>query len=311
MIVTVTANTTIDQTVFVPSFKKNTTMRASLTVQSMGGKPTDAAWILGELGITSLSLGFAAGALGEKVKSMIQARGGKTDFIPVDGETRLNMVIIDNADRTHSTITTASLKISDDHIVALRKRYEQALGEATCVVLGGTLPAAMSPSFYTDMILLARERNIPVIFDATEPNLSAGLASHPTYIKPNRDELADFVGHSLVSLDEVYQAGRTIFEKYGASPIISMGADGLLAVLKDRAYRIPPIPIEVVSPAGAGDGVLAGLAASIFRGQPVEEGLRLGVAIATAVCLLPGTADCRREDVDRFLPQVQLIPYPG
>jgi len=82
-------------------------------------------------------------------------------------------------------------------------------------------------------------------------------------------------------------------------------------VLPDRAYRIPPLKVDVVSPAGSGDAVLAGLAGSIYRGQPIEEGLRLGFAAATAVVLLPGTADCRRNDVERFLPQIELIPYEG
>ena len=63
-----------------------------------------------------------------------------------------------------------------------------------CEVLGGTLPAGMKPEFYTDLIALARVRNIPVIFDAGEPNLSAGLKSKPSYIKPNRDELGGLVG---------------------------------------------------------------------------------------------------------------------
>ena len=42
-----------------------------------------------------------------------------------------------------------------------------------------------------------------------------------------------------------------------------------------------------------------------------EDGLRLGVAAATAVLLMPGTAQCKREDIERFLPQVELIPYSG
>ncbi|MCZ7543052.1 MAG: PfkB family carbohydrate kinase [Anaerolineae bacterium] len=71
---------------------------------------------------------------------------------------------------------------------------------------------------------------------------------------------------------------------------------------------MPPVPVEVVNPAGAGDAVLAGMAAALAQGKPFEEGLRLAFAAAAAVCLTPGTADCRREDVERLLPQVQLIP---
>jgi 6-phosphofructokinase 2 len=68
--------------------------------------------------------------------------------------------------------------------------------------------------------------------------------------------------------------------------------------------------VKVVKTAGAGDAILAGLAAALARGQPVEEGLRLGFAAAAAVLLTPETAACRPADVDRLLPQVELRPYP-
>lgn len=310
MIVTVTANTTIDLTVFVPELLPDRTIRAARTVQSMGGKPTDASWILGEIGIPSLALGFTGGATGEKVVSLLRARGVTTDFTPADGDTRTNVIIIDEKNDTHTTITTTTMSIAPGHLAALRARYVAALDQASVVVLGGTLPKGLEPSFYTDFITLARERDLPVVFDAAEPNLSAGLQARPTYIKPNQDELEQLSGHSIGSLADAYAAGRAVYERTGVIPIITLGSDGALAVLPDRAYFVPPIPVEVVSPAGAGDAVLAGIAASIDRGQPIEEGLRLGCAAATAVVLMPGTADCRRADVERFLPQVELIPYP-
>ncbi len=311
MIVTVTANTSMDQTLFLASFEKNTTMRALDVVHGMGGKPTDAAWILGELGIPSLALGFAAGHTGTRIETMLRARGVTTDFIPVGGESRLITVIVDQGDHTQTTITPSTLNVEPQHIVALRERFEQALDGATCVVLGGTLPASMEPSFYTDFIRIARRRNVPVIFDAGEPNLSAGLLSRPTFIKPNRDELSALVGYPIDSVETAYQAARRVVERYDTSVIVTLGRDGGLAVLSDYAYRIPPLDVKVVSAAGAGDAVLAGLAAAVHRHQPVEDGLRLGFAAATAVLLLPATADCRRADVERFLPQIELIPYSG
>jgi 1-phosphofructokinase family hexose kinase len=310
MIVSVTANTTIDQTVFIPSLQRGKTIRATRTLQSMGGKPTDASWILGEVGIPSLALGFAGGATGKKAEALLNARGVTTDFIWLETDTRINIIIVAEDTGDMTTITTNTMQISAADIDALRAKYSVALEQATVVVLGGTLPSGMQPQFYTDFIALARGRGIPVVFDAAEPNLSAGLQSQPTYIKPNRDELAALTGQPIHTLDDALAAGRAVIERYGTSPIISLDSDGGLAVLPERAYRIPPLPIQVVSAAGAGDGVLAGITASLHLGQPIEEGLRLGFACAAAVCLQPGTADCRREDVERFVPQVELIPYP-
>jgi 1-phosphofructokinase family hexose kinase len=310
LIVSVTANTTLDLNVFVPTFAKNRTLRATKTVQGLGGKPTDASWILGEMGIPSLALGFAAGPTGEKVESLLRAKGVTTDFTWVPGDTRINVVMIVEEEGWQTTITTTTLEVMPEHIGLLRQRYCDALDNATVVVTGGTLPKGMEPSFYVDFIGLAHERGIPVIFDAAEPNLSAGLSAHPTYIKPNKDELEGLLSRSLPTTDDIYRAGRQLYEQYGVCSVITLGDEGGLAVLPDRAYRIPPLKVDVVSAAGAGDAVLAGITASVFRHQPIEEGLRLGFAAATAVLMQPGTADCRRVDVEAFMPQIELIPHP-
>lgn len=310
MIVTLTPNTTLDHTVFVPTFELNRTMRATSSLYGMAGKPTDASWILAKLGLPSHALGFAAGSIGQKIETMLHSRQVTTDFVQVDGESRVNMVIVCEDGSGQSTITTSSLEVKPEHIDALIAKYEAALDHASCVVMGGTLPKGVPPTFYADAIRRARARNLPVIFDAGEPNLSAGLVGSPTYIKPNQDELSGLVGLPVTDMATAYAAGKRILETYGTCPIMTFGGEGALAVLPDRAYYIPPLKINVVSAAGAGDAVLAGLAASIERGQPIEEGIRLGIATASAVCLLPGTADCNKEDVDAFLPQIELIPYP-
>jgi 1-phosphofructokinase family hexose kinase len=310
MIVTLTANTTFDQTLFIPYLKLNHTHRARDVVVSMGGKPTDCAWILGTLGVTSRAVGLAGGANGRKIAAMLESRGVIVDFVEGEGESRQNTVVVIEDGSGQFTITTATLSASPQQAQALLARFRDALDSATVVVLGGTLPQGLTPDFYTHCISLARERGLPVIFDADEPNLSAGLAGHPTYIKPNQDELSALLGREIRTVAEAYTAGREIYARYGASPIISLGAEGGLAVLPDRAYRIPALPLQVVSTSGAGDGVLAGLAAGLWRGQTLEETLRLAFAIASAVCLMPGTADCRPQDVERLLPQIALLPYP-
>ncbi len=310
MIVSLTPNTTLDLTVFVPQLATNTTIRATRTVHSMGGKPTDAAWILGRMGVGSLALGLAAGAVGEKVKGMLEEFGVETEFIEVGGETRINTVIMDETSGEHTTITSASMQVESEHVAALLRRFAAVLPAASVAITGGSLPPGMESAFYADAIQLAREYDAPVIFDAGEPNLSAGLAARPDYIKPNEHELSALVGSKLKTDAELYEAGREILGRYGTQVVITMGKDGALAILEDRSYRIPPIAVEVSSPAGAGDAVLAGLAHAIHHKTPLEEGLRLGIAAATAVCLQPGTAAYDVADMERFLPQVELIRYP-
>jgi len=310
MIVTITPNTAIDLIVSIPKFTPDSTIRSTNTLYSMGGKPTDASWILGRMGVSSRALGLSAGAIGIKVNNMLNEFGVITDFVEAEGETRINTVILEQASGQQTTITTASMIVNDTHLDQLRAKTYDAIQKATVLIIGGSLPKGVPSSFYEDVIRLAHEYDVPVIFDASEPHLKIGLGAKPTFIKPNRHELSTLVGRDIKTIEEAYQVGQDILQEYGTQSVITFGGEGALAILKDCTYHILPIDVDVKSAAGAGDAVLAGLAHAIHHGNPIEEGLRLGIATATAVCLQVGTAAYDVADMNRFLPQVELIPYP-
>ena len=56
----------------------------------------------------------------------------------------------------------------------------------------------------------------------------------------------------------------------------------------------------MVSAVGAGDSFVAGFVLAVARGWPVEEGLALGAAAASAAVMTPATELCRPEDVARL-----------
>lgn len=310
MIVTVTPNTAIDWTIFVPYFEFNQTIRASNAVWGMAGKAADAAWVLGEMGIPSLATGFAAGMPGQKMVEMLRQKGVETDFVWVGGETRINVLVVAEDGRGQSTLAIESLEVFEEHVEQLRRKYLAALERATAVILGGSLPRGLDAKLYTELVGQARQRGTPVVFDAYYgPLLRAGLAAGPAVIKPNRVELESLTGHPVGSLADVYRAAMQIYDQYGTMVIATLGEEGALAVLGDRAYQIPPIKVKVASTAGAGDAILAGLADALANRKPLEDGLRLGFAAAAAVIMTPATADCRRADVEALLPKVQLLPY--
>jgi 1-phosphofructokinase family hexose kinase len=310
MIVTVTLNTSIDRTLFIKDFAWNRTIRASQSVLGMGGKAADASWVLGELGYENTAMGFAAGDTGRLMVKMLRQRGCKTDFVNVGGETRINIVVISEEGKGQSTLVSDGLEISAGHVQRFRKKFTAALKKAKCVLIGGSVPHGVDVSIYTSLVKEARAAGLPVVFDASGAGLKAGMDGRPTIAKPNMDEISDLAGQQVTSVEVAYRVGMELYRKYGAMLIITLGGEGALAILGDRAYTIPVLKIDVVSTAGAGDAVLAGLCAALSRSEPVEDGLRLGFAAAAAVCLTPATADCRRADVERFVPRIELIPYP-
>lgn len=310
-IITVTANTTIDQTLVIPGYAAGTTIRAKHSVVSIGGKPTDVSYILGEMGVGSLAIGFAANTTGQRAKQILETRGVEVDFIEVGGETRINVVIADEGSGTQTTITTDTLLVSEAHVAELESRLDTVLSEAACVMLGGTLPSTLAPSLYTRWVGRIKARGVPVLFDADQPNLAAGLEARPDFIKPNRDELSRLLGRPIGDLADVHSAARDLVARYGTTVVVTLGADGALAVHRDGAWFVPPLDVPVVSAGGAGDGVMAGLTEAVWRGESLEMGLRRGFAYAGAVVQQAGTAQLERREAERLLPLVRIEPYPA
>ncbi len=63
----------------------------------------------------------------------------------------------------------------------------------------------------------------------------------------------------------------------------------------------------MVSPAGAGDAMSAGLMMARFQGKDWREALALGTAMAAAVVGNPGTCECYPHQVEAFMPLVQSV----
>jgi 1-phosphofructokinase family hexose kinase len=307
MILTVTLNTGLDHTLFLERLQLGYTQKVRTSTISMAGKPADASWVLSELGIPNLATGFAAGELGKKMEAMLRQRGCQTDFLWVAGETRLNTVIVVDGEGLQTTLTTETLQITPADITAFYKKQADLLATTDAMIIGGSIPRMVEPEVYRNLVAAATARGVPVVLDASGANLAYGLEGHPTVIKPNQQELEAFVGRSLPLSEDVLAAARELRQRYAVAVIATLGKDGAFAVLPGREYFIPALDVPVVSAAGAGDATVAGLAKALANREPFEEGVRLGLAAAAAVLMQPGTADCRKTDVERLYSQIELV----
>lgn len=152
------------------------------------------------------------------------------------------------------------------------------------------------------------EHHVPVIFDSSGPSLIAGVKSQPKLIKPNLTELRDLLGAIPKSKQEILGAARKLHEEFSSDVIVTQGDEGAVAVFEKRSFFIEPLTITVTSAAGAGDGVLAGMALAYSRREPPEYGLRNGFALAGAILQTLATADFLIEDYQTLLPQICITP---
>ena len=95
MILTITANPTVDRVYFVDNFQMGEVHRPQRMVCSAGGKGLNVARVAHIMGEDTVAMGFVGGFNGEYIKSELQKLGIKTDFTQVDGETRICVNISD------------------------------------------------------------------------------------------------------------------------------------------------------------------------------------------------------------------------
>ena len=148
---------------------------------------------------------------------------------------------------------------------------------------------------------------MPLIVDTSGPALAA--ASHaPIYLlKPSTNELSMLTGDGtpLVRRRDIEAAARTLLGAGRCRVVaVSMGSEGAIFVPRDGPSLLVHAPhVHVVSSIGAGDSMV-GIAFAIAGGEGLEEAARLGIACGTAAVLSPGTALCRRADVEKLLDDV-------
>ena len=96
-------------------------------------------------------------------------------------------------------------------------------------------------------------------------------------VTPNRAELSIVTGRTFASLGELAAAAREIVDLLDVKAlVVTVDRQGAVVVERDREWRhLPTIPRSVYDNTGAGDAVLAMLAAAIGSGADLESATRL------------------------------------
>ncbi len=124
------------------------------------------------------------------------------------------------------------------------------------------------------------------------------------WLIPNEVEAGMMAGEAVGSVDEARSAARTILARgIRQGVIITLGAQGALAVTHQGEWHAPPFPITPVDPTGAGDAFCGAFGVALAEGQPLEQALRFANA-AGALCATVAGAEPslpRRAEVERLM----------
>ena len=291
MILTVTANPTIDKVYFVDELRPGEVHRPTYMTASAGGKGINVAKVAHTLGESVLAMGFVGGYTGRFVVEQVRSLGIEADFTEVTGETRVNVNISDASGRSTELLETGPA-VSDAERDAFYGQYEKQLKRADIVCLSGSLPKGLDGSFYAKLIAMAKAQGKRVIVDSVVDVRHCA----PFMIKPNKDEIGDA---------DIKKALLSMREQGIELPLTTMGKDGALALIDGQFLKFTPPVVTVKNAVGSGDSTVAGIAVGLCRGMSYADAVRLGMAAGVANTQFEQTGRVSVELIDRYIKLIQ------
>ncbi len=189
---------------------------------------------------------------------------------------------------------------------ALLERSLGLLSTADAVILSDYAKGALTPQLCQAVIAMARERGIPVLVDPKDRDFSKYAGA--TTICPNLQELAMVTGIATRNLDPLLAAGQQLVSQLGIDYMtVTMSEKGIRILYPNSVFHSPTRAREVFDVTGAGDTVIATLAASLAGGLDAESAVSLANIAAGIVVAKTGTAPISRNElVAEFTASTQM-----
>lgn len=304
MILTVTANPTIDKVYFVDELKLGGVHRPTKITTTAGGKGINVSRVAALLGEKTMALGFSGGKNGAFINGELKKLGIIDRFTEVCGETRVNTNISDKFGNS-TEILEAGPVITEQEITALISEFESAIDESDIICVAGSLPQGTDSSLYKEFISIAKSKNKKIIVDTSGAALKEIIECSPFMVKPNRDEIKTLFGIKVEDENDIKKALIMLHEKGIELPIITLGGDGALAYIDNKFYRFTSPAVSVKNAVGSGDSTVAGIAVGISRGFSFIDAVKLGMAAGTANTQFDETGYVSKELVDKYLAEIK------
>lgn len=173
-------------------------------------------------------------------------------------------------------------------------------GTLSAVLLSDYDKGVLSPGLCRSAIRACRERGIPVLVDPKGSDMEKYRGA--TTLTPNRGEFAILARDAGAEGLPLVEAARKVVERLELDHIVvTRSEEGMTLVARDFHLEVPATAREVYDVTGAGDTVIAVLAAALCGGLELSEAARLANIAGGIVVGRVGTAPVDLSDLEKAL----------
>ena len=287
MILTVTPNPALDLTWHVDRLVEGDTHRADAGVARAGGKGLNVARVAYSEGADALAVTTTGGRVGEEFAAELRASGVPHALVSVAAETRRSIAVVDETAGDTTVINERGINPTDSEWADLLAEVVERLPTARVLVVSGSVPPGAPESLVPMLIAVGKDAGIPVIADTSGPALLRAADAGADVLKPNAAELVDATG-----ITDPVEGARSLIARGVGLVLLSLGADGMLAVTaSDLVHARLDEPLAG-NPTGAGDAGVAACTVLYAEGEgDPEQILRRATAWSAAAVLAPLAGD--------------------
>ena len=321
MIVTFTANPSLDRTVALPGpLERGEVQRAVSVSQESGGKGVNVSRALVASGLQTLAV--LPGGDSDPVLAGLHHDGVPFAALPIDEPLRTNVALTEPGGVTTKINEPGPVLSAAEQEALILLLLERARG-ASWVVLAGSLPPGFPADFYATVTRRLRssagsgsaaDGGAPLVaVDSSggplaaavtgaspDGNMQDGVSGKPDLLKPNAEELAELAaaaGFATASTADELEAdpgaaaaaAAAVVRSGVGAVLATLGSKGAVLVTADGAWLATHPPVAAVSTVGAGDSSLAGYLLAHGQGAAPADCLRQAVAPGAAAASLPGS----------------------
>lgn len=197
------------------------------------------------------------GETGEMFKAILGRESMPVTAVEIEGNTRVNASLIPeegDSIEINAPGTPVGEKLGEIESMLL-DMIEPGDVAAVC----GSCPSDVAKTYPAELCAKIAAKGAYCVIDCDGAALDTAVNKteiHPTYIKPNHEELAGLTGMQTDTPDGVMKAAESVAQRTGITVITTMAGDGAVITDETGSRFVPAVKRPVVRLKGAGDTFL-------------------------------------------------------
>ena len=322
MIIAITPNPALDVGGIVDEIIPDEKTYVRNETRNPGGNSINSARVIKRLDVPVTATGFVGGSAGRELCDLLEAEGIHRDFVDIAGHTRVNMTVTSLRTTRQTRLSFPGPDVTGEEVKYLVAKVKQCNATPpTFALIGGSFPPGFEVNNAREMICSLNHSNIPVVVDVPAKRLRHLVGEKLFMIKPNLHEFQQLVGSDCMSLAEIIERARPYADHIDLVCISSVDG-GALLVTRRGVWIAKGPKVEVKSTVGAGDSMVGGVVACIWKllnergsteysfdaltDDDLALMLRWGMASALACISVAGTVPGGAEAMLNLVNQIEI-----